>query len=82
MGGEVLKRTKISDQPLSAVGWWKDNLLTASFDGKLRSVDPLSLKVIDEFALGYDHSAIFSDLVTTDDYLAVYSSRNRLYLFY
>jgi outer membrane protein assembly factor BamB len=82
LGGEVLKRTKISDQPLSAVGWWKDNLLTASFDGKLRSVDPLSLKVIDEFALGYDHSAIFSDLVTTDDYLAVYSSRNRLYLFY
>jgi outer membrane protein assembly factor BamB len=82
LSGEVLKRTKISDQPVSAVSWWKNNLIAASFDGKLRSIDPLSLKVIDEFALGHEYSAVFSDLVVNDDYLAVYSSRNRLYLFY
>jgi outer membrane protein assembly factor BamB len=56
-------------------------LIVASFDGKVRAVDPLTLNVIDDFNLGYDYSAIFSDLVTTDDYLALYSSRNRLYLF-
>lgn len=82
LGGEVLKRVQISKQPVSAVGWWKDNLIAASFDGKLRAIDPLTLKVVDEFAMGYDYSAVFSDIVLTDDYMAIYSSRNRLYLFH
>ena len=82
LGGEVLKKIKISDQPISAVTWWKDNLVAASFDGKIRSVDPLTLKTVDEFAMGYDYSAVFSDLVVSDEYMAVYTSRNRLYLFH
>lgn len=82
LGGDILKRVKISTQPISAVGWWKNSLVAASFDGYLRSVDPLTLKITDEFALGYDYSAVFSDLVFTDEYMAIYSSRNRLYLFY
>lgn len=82
LSGEILKRVKVSKQPVSAVTWWKNNLVAASFDGKLRSVDPLTLKVVDEFALGYDYSAVFSDLVVNEDYMAVYSSRNRLYLFH
>jgi len=82
LGGEILKRVQISKQPVSAVGWWKDNLIAASFDGKLRAIDPLTLKVIDEFAMGYEYSAVFSDLVITDEHMAIYSSRNRLYLFH
>lgn len=82
LGGDVLKKAKISKQPVSAVGWWKDSLVAASFDGKLRAVDPLTMKVMDEFAMGYDYSAVFSDLVITDEYMAIYSSRNRLYLFH
>jgi hypothetical protein len=39
------------------------------------------MKIMDQFNLGYDYSAIFSDIVTTDDFMALYSSRNRLYLF-
>lgn len=82
IGGEVLKRVKISDQPVSAVVWWKETLVAASFDGKIRAIDPLTLKIVDEFAMGYEFSAVFSDLVIKDDYMAVYSSRNRLYLFH
>lgn len=82
LNGEVLKKVQISEQPVSAVAWWKDNLVAASFDGKIRSVDPLSLKIVDEFAMGYDYSAVFSDLVVSEDYMAVYTSRNRLYLFH
>lgn len=82
LGGEVLKRVQISKQPVSAVGWWKDNLVAASFDGKLRAIDPLTLKVVDEFAMGYDYSAVFSDIVINEEYMAIYSSRNRLYLFH
>lgn len=80
--GEILKRIPVSSQPVSAVGWWKDHLIAASFDGKLRAIDPLTLKVVDEFALGYDYSAVFSDLEFTEEHLAIYSSRNRLYLFH
>lgn len=82
VGGEILKRAKISEQPVSAVGWWKDHLVAASFDGYLRAIDPLTLKVVDEFAMGYDYSAVFSDLVIHENYMAIYSSRNRLYLFH
>lgn len=82
LSGEILKRVQVSDQPVSAVTWWKDNLVAASFDGKIRSVDPLTLKIVDEFAMGYEYSAVFSDLVVSDDYMAVYTSRNRLYLFH
>lgn len=82
LSGEILKRVKISKQPVSAVTWWKDNIIAASFDGSLKAIDPLTLTVVDEFAMGYDHSSVFSDLVTQEDHLAVYSSRNRLYLFH
>jgi outer membrane protein assembly factor BamB len=82
LGGDILKRVKVSDQSVSAVSWWKDHLIAASFDGKIRAIDPLTLKIIDEFALGYDYSAVFSDLVTTEEYMTIYSSRNRLYLFH
>jgi outer membrane protein assembly factor BamB len=81
-GGEVLKRVQVSKQAISAVGWWKDNLIAASFDGKIRAIDPLTLKIVDEFAMGYDYSSVFSDLVIDKEFMAVYSSRNRLYLFH
>lgn len=81
LNGETLKKVKISKQAISAVTWWKEMLVVATFDGQIRAVDPLTMTVIDNFNLGYDYSAIFSDLVTTQDFLALYSSRNRLYLF-
>ncbi len=81
LDGEMIKRVKISDQPISALAWWKDNIVAASFDGQLHVVDPLTFKTLEKFALGYDYSSVFSDLVVQDGFLAVYSSRNRLYLF-
>jgi outer membrane protein assembly factor BamB len=80
--GEILKKVKISDKAVSAVTWWKDSIVAASFDGKIRSIDPLTMNVTGEFAMGYDYSAVFSDIVATDDFMAIYSSRNRLYLFH
>jgi outer membrane protein assembly factor BamB len=81
LSGEILKRLKISKQPVSAVTWWRDHIVAASFDGVIRAIDPLTLKVVDEYALGYDYSSIFSDLVVQNDVMAIYTSRNRLYLF-
>ncbi len=81
LGGDILKRTKISKQPVSAVTWWKDHIVAASFDGILRAIDPLTMKVVDKFPMGNNLSAVYSDLVITPDYLSLYTSRNRLYLF-
>lgn len=81
LNGDILKRVQVSKQSVSAVSWWKDMLVVASFDGKIQAVDPLTMKVVDHFSLGYDYSAIFSDIVTTDNYMVLYTSRNRLYLF-
>lgn len=81
LGGEILKSAKISKQPVSAVTWWKDHIVAASFDGELRAVDPLTMKVVDSFAMGNDISAVFSDLTHTPEFLSLYTSRNRLYLF-
>lgn len=81
LNGDILKKVKVSKQAISAVTWWKETLIVASFDGRIQAVDPQTMTVIDHFNLGYDYSAIFSDIVATDDFLALYSSRNRLYLF-
>lgn len=81
LAGEKLKTIKISKQPVSAVTWWKDHIVAASFDGKLRAIDPLTSKIVDTFAMGYSYSSVFSDLITTEDYLTIYSSRNHLYVF-
>ncbi len=81
LAGEKLKTIQISKQPVSAVTWWKDHIIAASFDGKLRAIDPLTSEVVATFAMGYSFSSIFSDLVTTDEYMTIYSSRNHLYVF-
>lgn len=81
LAGEVLKKAKISKQPVSAIIWWKGHLVAASFDGFLRAIDPLTMKVVDEFAMGNDISAVYSDLPHTENFLSLYTSRNRLYLF-
>lgn len=81
LAGEVLKKVTISKQPISAVIWWKEHIVAASFDGYLRAIDPLEMKMVDKFALGNNVSAVFSDMPHTDEYLSLYSSRNRLYLF-
>ncbi len=82
LNGDTLKKAKVSTQAISAVSWWKEMLVVASFDGKIQAVDPLTMAVIDDFELGFDASAIFSDIVTTDEYMSLYSSRNRLYVFH
>lgn len=81
LSGERLKELKVSDLGISALSWWKGHIIAASFDGNIYAIDPLAMKVVDTFSLGHAYSAVYSDLVTNDSHLAVYSSRNRLYIF-
>lgn len=81
LSGDVLKRVKISEQPVSALAWWREHIVATSFDGYLQAIDPLSMKVVDRFALGYEFSAVYSDLVVQEGNLALFTSRNHLYVF-
>ncbi|HLW56113.1 MAG TPA: PQQ-binding-like beta-propeller repeat protein [Bacteriovoracaceae bacterium] len=81
LSGEILKRLKVSQSGISALAWWKGHIIAAGFDGVIYAVDPLEMKVVDHFSLGHAYSAVYSDLVNNDSHLAVYSSRNRLYIF-
>lgn len=81
LSGEILKRLKVSPLAISAIAWWKGHIIAASLDKNIYAIDPLEMKIVDNFSLGHAYSAVYSDLIVNDLYLAVYSSRNRLYLF-
>ena len=49
--------------------------------GTIFHVNAEDLQVLNTFELGSDQSAVFGMAVRGDSTLAVYSSRNRLYLF-
>lgn len=81
LSGEILKREKISLLAISAIAWWKGHIIAAGLDKNIYAIDPLEMKIVDQFSLGHAFSAVYSDLVVNDSYMAVYSSRNRLYIF-
>ncbi len=80
LDGAINKKSKISKNGISAVSWWKNNIVAASFDGHVRIIDPITLNEIGSFHLGHEYSSVYSDMVVYDDYLAFFSSRNRLYV--
>ena len=55
--------------------------MAGTSDGKVMLLDPETFEIIDTFFLGSKFSAVFSTLQVDDGKLAVFSSRNRLYVF-
>lgn len=79
--GEIIKKTKLSSDGISSIVKWKDGLAVATMSQKLFYLDEKDLKTKGIFDLGHDQSAVFGHLQVQDDYLGLYSSRNRLYVF-
>jgi outer membrane protein assembly factor BamB len=79
--GQIAIDKKISDKGISSVVAWKGGYVAASHDGGLYYLNKSKLEVTESWHLGTDFSTVFGKLVASDGYLAVYSSRNRLYLF-
>lgn len=80
--GKIVQKKKISSKPISALTLWNKTLVAASFDGALYFLNAKSFFIEEKFFLGNEVSAIYSDIVSNGDHLAVYSSRNRLYVFH
>lgn len=79
--GEIIKKRNLSKSGISSITKWKDGLAVATMSEKVFYLDSGSLETIAEFDLGHDQSSVFGYLQEKDDYLGLYSSRNRLYIF-
>lgn len=79
--GKVLKKEKVSTSTINHTGWWKDLIVAIDIHGKIYTLDPLSLKQRDLFDLGSTQSAVFADPHISEEGMALFSSRSRLYYF-
>lgn len=79
--GRVLKKKKITDSSISAINIWKNKIVVSSFNGELILLDKVSFKRKADYHLGSSESTVFGRLQVANGKLALYSSRNRLYIF-
>lgn len=76
-----LKTVKISKGTITSIVPYKTYYAVSTTVGEIKLLDQKSLDVVDTFLLGHAYSAVFGDMVSTPEALAVLSSRNRLFLF-
>lgn len=69
------------NSPIFGINLWMGNLVAATRDGKLYLLDAGTLETKEIFSFGHYYSLVFGDLVVDGDKLALFSSRNRLYVF-
>ncbi len=79
--GKIREQSKVSDFALSSIVTWKDGFIATLMGGEILYLNN-EFKVQEKFLLGSDQSAIFGEaIVSSEKEIAVYSSRNRLYIF-
>lgn len=80
--GKILASKKVSKDAISSLKKWKRGMVVTTMGSGVYYLDPISLKILSKFDLGSDQSAVFGQAeVSNDGILAIYSSRNRLYVF-
>lgn len=76
----ISKEIKVSKDPISSLGLWKDGLVVSTIGNKVYFLND-KLQVEETFDLGSKFSAVFGEFSVKEDAMALLSSRNRLYLF-
>jgi outer membrane protein assembly factor BamB len=79
--GKVVMKKNISSDGISSVVAWKNGLAVTTMGSKVLHLDSKNFSVLGSFDLGSEQSAVFGDMAISDEYLSIYSSRNRLYVF-
>ena len=72
---------KVTKRAITSIITWKSKVAAATTDGLIHLIDPQTMKIEKTFSLGSAFSTIFGDMSSSDNYLAAYSARNRLYIF-
>ncbi|MBF0298497.1 MAG: PQQ-binding-like beta-propeller repeat protein [Oligoflexia bacterium] len=78
--GNIIE-TKNFKVPILSLLSWQNNILATTQGSNFYLLNPNSLEIVDEFSLGHRYSLIFGNPAISKDKLAVFSSRNRLYVF-
>lgn len=76
-----IKTIKISKGVVTSIVPFKNYFAVATTAGELKLIDQKTLEVVSTYKLGHAYSAVFGDMMSTPDSLAVLTSRNRLFLF-
>jgi outer membrane protein assembly factor BamB len=76
-----IKTMKISKGVISSIVSFKTYFAVSTTVGEIKLVDQKTLEVVSTYKLGHAYSAVFGDMMSTPENLAVLSSRNRLFLF-
>jgi len=79
--GKVLKRKKLVDAGISSLAKWKDSIVATTMGQVVLFIDPTTLEVKETYNLGHEQSAVFGNIEVKNEYMSIYSSRNRLYIF-
>lgn len=79
--GEILKRKKISTKKLTTLHFWEGSLVVSSLDGHLYKLNLRTLEKEGQFYFGTSYSYVYGKIAGHKKFLAVQSSRNRLYVF-
>lgn len=77
----IERREKVTNNYITSLISYNKYFAIGTTDGAVRLIEPKMLKDVSHFTFGHAYSAIFGDLSSTDNYLAVLSSRNRLFVF-
>lgn len=76
-----INKIKISKGAITSIVVFKTFFAVSTTIGEVKLVEQKGLNVIETYKLGHAYSAVFGEMMTTGDALAVLSSRNRLFLF-
>jgi len=79
--GKLIYKKKLSTSGISSIKPWKNGFAVATMGGQLHFITQKSFESKEVFELGYAQSAVFGYMQSQGDFLALYSSRNRLYVF-
>jgi outer membrane protein assembly factor BamB len=79
--GKITLKKRVSINAISSVKSWKNGLAVSTMGEEILFLNDRSFEPVDKFLLGSSQSAVFGELVTNNEHLSVYSSRNRLYVF-
>ena len=79
---QEIKRFKLSKEDfIGSITTWKGGIVVTSIKGNLYFIDKKTYQVLETISLGHTYSAVFGTPAVTRDYMAVLSSRNRLYVY-
>lgn len=76
-----LTTVKISKGVITSIVPYKTYFAVSTTTGEIILVDQKNLNVHETYKLGHAYSAVFGEMMSSGDSLAVLSSRNRLFLF-